>query len=581
MRYFFILILGIFFFGCSDEPSSNTNETSSNKEVSVFMLAPLVNAVVTDASNQVAQYEPTKSKYIFTNPITYPISVTSNSTTYIDTDYDNKLTSADIKPLNMTLKSFCNEVNIITTLYYSGEYQDNNVTIKSFKNDIKNRFGIDICTQSATHIQNAKVSFGAYNYVISDNNLTKVEDISSEVAKVDDFFINYLNNIDVDKIKYYSYYDSLIQLDRAKATRADTLHQPYINTIIREKATPTNTYSNLDVRDIYLTYDYVYTASAHDEFAYLDLYLKERHFLGDGDLDAFGVDLFFQAYNNKGCLYLSDKKYGIIPFEISSNTPVKKSRIYRYFDENNQEQNLTDKGIVSLSGYTTISENKRFIGISTEDKGYYLLNATNLFNNCELARDIKSSDMLIKGDSNTSISAYFRDDGSYLYVTNKADGITRYDLRTPTQADINNSKKTFTLKDNAEAYNIKLFPNSNELLVSTDKGLQIYDITNDDDLTYVATYPTEGAKISYLAQIEFANDFIVYTDGDKGLKILKLDSSYHPMLCGAEYFASASSTQDLAKVTSARYLNGFLYVGFESYGVSRIKFEDLLFKHCK
>jgi hypothetical protein len=157
----------------------------------------------------------------------------------------------------------------------------------------------------------------------------------------------------------------------------------------------------------------------------------------------------------------------------------------------------------------------------------------------------------------------------------------RYDLRTPTQADINNSKTNFSMQDDAEAYNLKLFPNSNELLVSTNKGLYIYDITNDEDLTYISSYPTEGSKKDYYPKIEFADDFIVYTDGDKGIKILKLDSSYNPMLCGAKYFSSSSSTQDLAKVTSVKYENGILYVGFDTYGISRYRFKDLLFRHCK
>jgi len=579
MKYIYYLIPILFFLGCSSNSSSSSS--SNSYKVNVFTTAPVVNAVVTDASNQVARYDPTTSQYIFNNTITYPILAKPNSTTYIDVDYDNILSSNDLKPSFETLKSFCNEVNLITSVYYSANYKDSNISVDSFKNDVNNRFNIDICKNSTINIENAKVAFGAYNYHIQDNNISLVEDISSEVAKVDDFFTQNLNTLNVDKIKYYSFYNALNWIDKHKVSRADTIHKPILDGVLRDKAVAINSYTNLDVRDMFVDLENVYTASAHDEFAKLDNLLSSRVFYGDGNLDSFGVDLFYQEYGNSKCLFLSNKKDGILPFDITSNNIAMKNKISKYIDNNNTEQNLTNVGINSTNGYVTISENKRFFAISTEDKGFYLINAKEIFNGCELTRDINSSkDILISGDYNTSISSYFRDDGSFLYVTNKADGITRYDLRTPTQANISSSKTNFSIQNNAEAYNIKLFPNSNELLVSTDKGLQIYDITNDENLTYVSSYLTEGAKKGYYPQIELVNDFIIYTDGDKGIKILKLDNSYQPKLCGAKYFSS-SDTQELAKVTSVFYNNSYLYVGLDTFGIEKYRFDNLLFRHCK
>jgi hypothetical protein len=281
------ILLVLFFYGCSKDSTQDSSSLSSNpNEVFVFTTAPVVNAVVVDASNQVAKYDPTKSRYIFDNTISFPISVTTNSSTYVDVDYDNTLSSADLKPSFEKLKSFCNEINYLTNIYYTPNYEDNNISTKSFKKDINNRFNIDICKSSASNIANAKVAFGAYNYTINDNNISKVEDISGEVAKVDDFFTQNLNTLDVDKIKYYSFYNALNWIDKQKAFRVDTIHKPILAGILRDKAVAINSFSNLDVRDIFIDFDTVYTASAHDEFAKLDTLLTSRVFYGDGNLDS-------------------------------------------------------------------------------------------------------------------------------------------------------------------------------------------------------------------------------------------------------------------------------------------------------
>ena len=87
MKYLHILLAGLIFFGCSDDPSDDKTPTqipNTNKEVEVFTTAPVVNAVVTDSAKQLAKYNPKTFKYEFTNNITFPITVKTNSDTFVD-----------------------------------------------------------------------------------------------------------------------------------------------------------------------------------------------------------------------------------------------------------------------------------------------------------------------------------------------------------------------------------------------------------------------------------------------------------------------------------------------------------------
>ena len=586
MKYLHILLAGLIFFGCSDDPSNDKTPTqipNTNKEVEVFTTAPVVNAVVTDSAKQLAKYNPKTFKYEFTNNITFPITVKTNSDTFVDIDYDNKMTAVDIKPSVFadSLKSFCNEVNLLTNLYYSKNYEDANISIEQYKQDIKNRFDIDICSYTIDSEKNSKVLFGAYNYVLNGNTLSYIEDIDSDVAKINDFFSKELTTITSNKTHYYSSYNSLIWLDKHKVIRADTLNRPDISGVLRYNVKIYNSIDNLDVFDIYINDNFVFSASGHDEFAYLKEDLSSPLFLGTGDIDSFGLNLYDFTYNSKECIFLSNKKDGILPIEVTSTTAQKLPKINQYIDENNATQNITNDGVVYTNGFISISQNKRFLGISTLDKGFYLINIKDIFTNCQQTSDINSSHLLIQDKTGTSISSEFRENGDYLYVANKQNGISGYDITTPTQADINSSKTTITLYNNEEAYNIKLFPNSNELIVTTNKGLQVYDVSSALNIKYISSYETEGSEDNYFPDIEFANDFLVITDGTKGVKILRLDSSYTPELCGVEYFSNPTKPSELAKVTSVKYYDNYLYVGLDTFGIKKVKFSDLLFKHCK
>ena len=577
MKYIF-LIITLLFIGCKNSSNSDKNTSQENKqEIEVFTIGPVLNALVKDANNQVAVFDKNSSKYIFENPIVYPINVTPTSQTFIDIDYDKNKTATDLKPNFTNLKSFTNQINLLTNLYYSNEYNDSNITISTYTDLIKNRFNIDILTSPTQNEEVAKVLFASYNYSL-ENNLTKLEDIDNKVDEINLFFNNYLSTLDINKTKYYSFYDSLINLDKKRITRTDTLHKPTIS-ILRDSITYTNESNDVDVFDIYIKPNVVYTASGHEELALFDSSLVyKKH--SNVDLLSFGIKLYPEKYNNSECLFLADSNYGFKVFDSSTNDITQKEHILSYISSDNKEENFTSNKVLSINGYISSQNSKRLLAISTNDKGFYLVNIKDNFTNCSLNQDINSSTMLITADNTQAISSSFRNDGAYLYVSTK-DNITGYSLDILDSEKIATSKTTYSIQNSEEAYNTMLINNDNELFVTTNKGIQIYDVDNSNNLSFISEYTTEGANTGYYPRIDFYNNYLFFTDGYKGLKVIKYDDSFTPMLCGVEYFAPKNNSEELAKVNSVKYNDGYLYVGIDSYGIVKFKFQDILFKHCK
>jgi len=575
MKYI-TLIFFFIFIGCNNPKQNSTDSPNTSKEVEVFSVAPVLNALVKDANNQIAIFDQNNSKYIFENPIVYPITVTPTSQTFIDIDYDKNKTASDLQPKFSSLKSFTNQINYLTNLYYSSEYNESNITTTTFIESIKNRFNIDI-QKSPTQDENvAKVIFASYNYSI-ENNLVKIEDIDTKLDEITLFYNNYLENLDINKTQYYSFYNTLINLDKKLVTRADTLHKPNIS-ILRDDIVYTNYSNDVDVFDTYIKDSVIYTASGHEELALFDSNLVyQKH--SDVDLLSFGIKLYPEKYDSSECLFLADSNYGFKVFDSSTNDITQTEHIQTYKNDD-ADQNFTSDKLLSINGYISSQNSKRLLSISTNDKGFYLINIKDNFTNCSLNQDINSSTLLIEADNSQAISSSFRNDGAYLYVSTK-DSIVGYDLDILDKDKILSSKTTYTIQNAEEAYNTLLINNDNELFVSTNKGIQIYDVDNSNNLNFISEYTTEGANTNYYPRIDFYDNYLFFTDGYKGLKVIKYDDSFTPMLCGVEYFAPKDNPEELAKVNSVKYNNGYLYVGIDSFGIVKFKMEDILFKHCK
>lgn len=584
-------MLLLLFFSACDFTKFDLLDSPSSKEVKsyveVFTLAPVVDAVLTDANNQIAIYDANRSQYYFVNSVKYPVSAKAVTQTYVDIDYDNNRTSADLNvssTFSPMLKSFCNEINILTSLYYDQNLSEQNITTIEYKNNIEQQFNIDICANASRNVESAKIIFAAYNYVVSGKKIDLLSDIDADVATVDSFFDNYLSTIteDSDKIKYYSAYNALLNLDLSRVIRIDTIHKPKISSILRDSITLQNTNSQIDVFDILPYSNNLYIAAGHDELAKVDVDLSNVEFASSVGLLSFGSRLDIQQYSGVDCLFLANSRVGLTSFEIDSNGFVEDMNISSYMDANNVLTRFTSGVVTNSNHYISLNNNKRLLGISTQNQGYYLVNIKDSFLACSPTDNINASDFIINENSGIAIDATFRDDGTYLYVGHKGDGIYGYKTDVLEQSDVENSKKIFTLKDNDEAYNLKLFNNDNELFVTTNSGVLIYDVGNAvNDLSYVSEYKSEGAQTDYYPYIDSFGDYLFFTDGYKGVKVLKLDNSFHPMLCGVEYFAPAEKPYELAKTTSVKYDAGNLYVGITSYGVVKFSLDDILFQHCK
>lgn len=589
-KIIFFLSLSLLFSACNivtgKSSSKNTQSTNNDREVSVFTLAPLVDVVVKDANGQVAHYDANKTKYIFDAAITYPLRVSTTSNSFVDIDFDNNSTAMDAQVLNytkQTLQSFCNSVNMFTNLYYTS-YKDNNISTQSFLNSATTKFNANICADPTQDEALAKVLFAAYNHVAKDGNLSTLDDVDSELFEVENFFNTELSALNVDKIKYYAAYDFLVNLDKHISTRLDTLHKPQIPTVLRGTITPK--YSNssaTDVFDILLDNLDIYVAAGHEELVKFNTNLTSPQFSG-ATLLSFGNDLYMQTFNTQKCLFLANSKAGTYSFKIGGAAFQNEDNITSYRALDGNITNFTDTAALATNGYISSNESKRLLGISTEDKGYYLLNIKDIFDaNCSFTTTIKeSSDMLLNEQNGSASDAMFRDDGTYLYIAKKSDGIVGYKTDILDKNIIKNSQKQFVLKDNQEAYKLKLVNNDNELFVTTDKGVLVYDVDNSSNqLTFVNEYTSEGAQKGYAPSIDFYNDFLIFTDGFQGVKILKLDNNNQTSLCGLAYFAPQNQSFDLAKTTSVKYNQGDLFVGISSYGIVELDFNDLLFKHCK
>jgi len=600
--------------GCSvgGEKSSSTKSC-----VNLFTLAPVNDALVTDANNQVAKFDK-DTGYCFDSSITYPITAKATDKTYIDVNYDGIKSATDLQPSLVFkeggLKSFCQNINYLTTLYYGHNYIDNNVTVNSFKDIVKKAFNIDICLDTKNRQDNAKVLFGTYNYVVDNAKMfDSIQDVEESVNRVNNFFYTYLTPIaNNNKIKYYSAYNSLIKLDEKKVQRADTTHKPDTALVLgknldRNDPRYDSENSDLNVFDIITSSDnrVALLAAGHDEFAALPINnFSNSYFVSNVELESFGTNIYKQRYNGKECIFLANSKNGLTIFDVTNPYDIYKvDNIFTYYDDTPSIKNFSDISVVNSNGYVSVNENKRLLGITTKDKGYYLLNIRDNFNGCSLpeitiavsednidlnktVNDINGTrDFLINEGSGYAVDAAFRDDGTYLYVAHKENGITGYSTDILDPSIISNSKLDIALQDSAEAYNLKLFNNDNELIVTTNEGIQIYDVQSDNSLSFIGSYKSEGSQKDYFQKVDMYEDYLFFTDGYKGLKVLKLNSSFEPILCGVEYFAPKGRDYELAKVESADHYveNGEvnLLVGVSSYGIVKFKLDDILFEHCK
>ena len=633
-NYAVLCIISIFFIGCGG--SGGGGDNSSKKEVSIFTTAPVAKASVKDASNQIGSYNSDSNTYTFSNNIVYPVTVTFSENSFVDVDYDGKATATDIKPKFETLKSFCNNVNLLTTLYYTSTYEEvieetdneatedettedtvNQISTDEYIRQISDEYNIDVCDNE----DSAKVLFSLANYIFDNEAYSDDDSIdiinstdillsddafTDNVTAMDTFFNDTLSTItdENDKIQYYSAYYSLVNIDKGIFSRMDTIHVPSIPSLLKSSTIIANGNTDIDVFDIKIANETIFTAAGHETLASASIDPTDDFTIAtihneNSTSEDFGNNLYIQEYDNTTCLYLANSKVGVSAFTL--NPTVFSQDILSYAitdddgnittetDENGDEvsvtENLTDIGGVSnVNGYVSLNNSKRLLGVSTQDKGFYLINIKDNMNGCVLSEDIKDEDILIQEGSDYSVSSAIKGDGSYLYTANKTQ-ISGYSIQNLNKEDILESKQDFNLSD-AEYYNLLLVNSGNDLFATTSQGVELYDVDSNNEINLVSSYLSEGTESGYFPQLDTyykgnLDNFLIFTDGFYGVKILKVSSDLQPKLCGVTYFSLPDNDEELAKVTSIKYHDENLYVGVSENGLQKINFDSMLFEHCK
>lgn len=643
------LLFSFFLIGCGgSHSSSNSTTISSNTTVknisncvSVYTLGNVVNAVVADKMGHIAKYDKNNSKYCFSDKINYPIYVRVLPSTFIDVDYDNVKTANDIKPQFSELKSYYNYIDLITDMHAkavdSNLSNDSNNTITLsqaidyYKNLINKTFNINL--ENPINDDNEKIlNFVTYDYYLNKGVLPDIDtyELYTKYNNLKIFFDNDLNKPTIeDKVKYYSFYHSLELLDKKLIKRVDTIYKPQITYLHKNNLPIIDTkviksyYYNVLAKDIKTNINGIYVASGLDGVAkytnsnYSSNYgnseftLSKKIKFSDTFSDSYNLDIFSYYDNNnikREYLFVADGGEGISLIDISGgNFNNMNAIMWKYYDQV-KDKNISitiddSKGlkqideVISVKTYVSPLEGKMWLAFGTRNNGLYLVDLNKILPSIQNSlypiivynsiNDVNNT-LWIPGDSGTVYSEAFSSNGENIYAT-KGKTIEKYDL----SSILSLSSLTPTLYNIKadDAYNLKMITKNgiNELFVSTNRGVEVYDVLNNGDLNFISEYTTEGAQSGYLPKMEYISErnILLFTDGYKGLKAIKYDVSYKPKLCGVGYFSFYSDKTKSAKVTSvATYYDTndniyYVIVGVEGYGLLKFKLDDLLFKHCQ
>jgi len=642
MKNFAYIFIVLFLIGCGlggDNKSSSTTtttntinsetETYESKCIDLYTLGNIVNAVVIDNAGQIATYDRNISKYCFNNTINYPVKARILEDTFVDVDYDNQMSANDIKPKIRELKSYFSYIDLITNMHAvavdNNLSVDNNTTLLSaidfYKKTIENYYNIDLDNPS---INEKILNFTAYDYYIYNSSLPTINtNLFDSYNSLVIFFENYLNIPTIsDSVKYYSFYHSLEFLDKRLIQRVDTIHRPNItylhinNLPVMDSSVINSYYYDIITKDIKLNDNGIYVASGFDgvaKFLYStpQFILNNKIQFNDTFSNSYNLEIFSYFENNtkKEFLFVANGGDALKVIDITGGnfTNIANLIFWKYYDvksDKNVSITLDDTSgikqideVINVKTYISPFQNKIWLAFGTKNNGLYLVDLKKIlpkFSNPTYplivydTTDDENNNLWIPGDSGTVYSEAFSSDGENIYAS-KENYIQRYDISSVMQL-YNPTPIKYNIKAN-NAYTLKMITNNgiDELFVSTNRGVEVYDVLNNGDLSFISEYTTEGAQVGYQPKMEYISDknMLLFTDGYKGLKILKYDASYKPMLCGVGYFSPYSDFTKLAKVTSVvSYFNYndnnyYVIVGVEGYGLLQLKLDDLLFKHCK
>ncbi len=600
-------LLMIAFIGCGTTGSDNETH-----DVSVYSIAPVLRAVVKDASGQLAiQKDMHQNLYTFSQKIVWPVSATTDGKeSYIDVDFDGKKSGSDIA-LTTTLYSNSSSVSEVTTaLLRSANIQAttlefNRTQYNTALQEMVHRYSLPSnYILNATPLTSSKKRLAMLNDALfqarqrtdyNASNLTEV-DVYFNIAET--FYNRYLDAMNARDAAQY--YESFVVLERIDAKQLQPLSDkltptipPYLNrdynaSIIHREtlnllSTSYNSTKNLAYWDI--AYDVessrAYVAAGNDGFDLIDTSMPTRR-LGnyEQNISGFGMGItYFDHFDNR-CIAVASLENEVLFYRAP------------YYDiDDIAYSSRFSSGVAGAKAYdvlyaSTNAKNNKLLLVAGGIAGLQVVDVSHF--TCQDLEDLNRSNVL--GSASIGVETYgvaISNNRKIIYMADGSGGVKSVDISgsAPQLLD------TIALKHGTKAYKIHLAPNSSELYVSTDTGVEIFSSDDTGALAYRGHYATEGSRANALGETVKVDrsrnaKALVVADVTGGLKILDIRDSRYPTLCGAAYFKSGDIAQRSAvrdvKLDERDDGTHTLLIANDANGLITIDdARTLLFEHCK
>jgi len=432
----------------------------------------------------------------------------------------------------------------------------------------------------------------------TDNNASSVDAVDAYFNIAETFYHRYLETKHASDAARY--YESLVVLELIDAKRLLPIARnmtPEIPAYLNRDynvtmwhagddnglASSYNSTRNLAYWDIAYDADYsrAYVAAGNDGFDLIDTGIMNRR-LGnyEQNVSGFGMGItYFDRFENR-CIAVASMENDVLFYEAS------------FFDiDDIRYSSRFVPGIAGSKAYdvvyaSTNAHNSELLLVASGKAGLQVVDVSHF--SCAGLADLNASDVL--GNTPIGTQTYgvaIANNRKIIYIADGSNGVKSIDISgaSPQLLD------TISLQHATQAYKIHLAPNSSELYVSTDTGVEIFSSDDTGRLVYKGYYATQGSRANTLGEtikVDRSRNAkaLFVADVTGGLKILDVSESRYPRLCGVAYFKSGdiaqrSAVRDVALDESVGGVTR-LYIANDADGLVVIDdARTLLFEHCK
>ncbi len=595
----------------------NSSDENTTKIVEVYSAAPVMRAVVKDASGQIAQQADLGvNRYRFSKTILYPISVQANgSDSYIDLDFDGTRSASDAI-FSDTLYSVTPVVTLVTTALLehadvNSSRGDYNVSAYRQERDAyAHAFSIAASElESKTPLQSNSRNLSSlsdtifYERVSGDFNASDTDAMMATFNRMSNFHNEYLyTRSDESAVKYSAFYHALELIESKLLSRANPNFMPsipaFMNTEYASEIAnlPSDSLLSSEYNDASnLAYwaiandeanTIAYVAAGNDGFDVVETSTPSARLDNrDDNSSGFGTSIRYMDRDDARCIFLADQENqvsiaGVWPLSNVTYENGASSYLGNYRSATSGAKSF------DIDFASTNAGNLEYLLISNGPAGLEIVDATSL--TCKSAVELNASHRFnataIGSDTHSAVMASNR---KIVYAADGAAGIIAVDISGSAPTVLG----TTALYNTQSAYNLEMVANSNELYVSTDEGVQIYNTDNSGAIVFRSFMPTEGSRANTLGETlrvsaSANNRALFVADITGGIKVFDVSDSANPKLCGAAYFSAANLAERSAvrDVYLQEHTDGrkTLYIANDSNGLIQLDdASDLLFDHCK